>query len=567
MKNLKFLVTGTGRCGTVYLAKFLTSIGVPCCHEGVFNYDIKDVAKRIQNSKIRNLSKCSMNMAMLQHNLEPNVWVDVKKTVADSSYLAVPFLEHPSFKNIPILHVVRHPMDVISSFVLDLGYFSENQPHNSQSNNWGEVYEKIIWDTTPEIAFPQTQLERACWYYYEWNKIIEDAGKNRNYMRINIENFDKEAICDFVGGKKELIQSSFDDKKANTNKYRNFEISINDIPSGFFKQLIIKKAKDYGYELEGIIMSDLSDALNRLSDVIKEVALVVDEPLNSISVKPAIKLNNVIKEVVDDPVIKSLNIIDPQKDDFESLKALLESDKWPVAIDPEEICDVTNEEDKNERGIGISEILLSDYQGKKVLDYGCGEGHIIKNSKNLFMGVGYDIQKTGNLNWEEVEGNSLLTTDFDKVRSYGTYDVVLLYDVLDHVSDPNNILKDIKSVSNKDTLIIARCHPWCSRHGAHLYNSLNKAFIHVVFSDEELANLGLTSNLTVNIAPLNHYRNLFSINNLTIKSEKIEKTEIEKFFQENLLVRKRIMNRWNRDAMKEFPTFQLEQSFVDYVLV
>lgn len=563
MKNLKFLVTGTGRCGTVYLAKFLTSIGVPCCHEGVFNYDSEDVVKRIENSKIRNLSKCSMDMAMLQHNQEPNLWVDPKKTVADSSYLAVPYLNYPLMKNIPIIHVVRNPIDVISSFVLDLGYFSEITPHNDRNNNYGEVYEKIIWNTIPEIAFAQTQLERACWYYHEWNRIIEDAGKSRKYLRINIEDFDKTALCDFVGGKKDLIQSSFDDKKANTNKNRNFKVSINDIPSGFFKQLIIKKAKDYGYELEGIIMSDLSDALNKLGDVIKEVALVVDEPLSRINKKVTIQEGK-IKEIA------ALNFPPPvvAGNELETLKKLLESDEWPFAIDPEEMCDSTSEDDKNERGVEISEDLLNEYNDKKVLDYGCGEGHIIKNSKKISLGVGFDVQKLGALVWEEQIENCLLTTDFEKVKSNGPYDVVLLYDVLDHASDQNKVLDDVKSVCNKNTLVIIRCHPWCSRHGTHLYTTLNKAFVHVVFSDEELTDLGLpTSIVQPLIAPLNHYRGLFAVNGFCIKNEKIIDGKVERFFKENQLVKSRIMKRWNRDSSKEFPVFQLEQSFVDYKLM
>ena len=37
MIDLEYLVTGTGRCGTVNLAMTLTSVGVPCSHERFFN--------------------------------------------------------------------------------------------------------------------------------------------------------------------------------------------------------------------------------------------------------------------------------------------------------------------------------------------------------------------------------------------------------------------------------------------------------------------------------------------------------------------------------------------------
>ena len=35
-QKLDFLVTGTGRCGTVYMAELLTSLGIPCGHESLF---------------------------------------------------------------------------------------------------------------------------------------------------------------------------------------------------------------------------------------------------------------------------------------------------------------------------------------------------------------------------------------------------------------------------------------------------------------------------------------------------------------------------------------------------
>ena len=36
--KLKYLVTGTGRSGTVYMARLLTSLGIPCSHEMIFDY-------------------------------------------------------------------------------------------------------------------------------------------------------------------------------------------------------------------------------------------------------------------------------------------------------------------------------------------------------------------------------------------------------------------------------------------------------------------------------------------------------------------------------------------------
>lgn len=245
MENLKFIVTGTGRCGTVHMAKFLTSIGVPCTHEGTFNFEKdKEILSRVVDPKKRVLSKCSVNGFIKK---ETKNWVDPQITVADSSYLAVPYLSHPLVCEIPVLHVVRNPIKVISSFVQDFEYFSHCFPNESNEYD-AEIYEPIIWNILPELSKITTQLERACWYYYRWNQIIEDNCKFRKYLRINIETFDKEEVCDFVGGDRNLIVNSFNEADSNTNK-KNPDINVSSVPNGFFKNLLLKKSSDYGYHM------------------------------------------------------------------------------------------------------------------------------------------------------------------------------------------------------------------------------------------------------------------------------------------------------------------------------
>jgi LPS sulfotransferase NodH len=39
MAKLKFLVTGSGRSGTNYMSRFLTSVGIMCGHESIFTHD------------------------------------------------------------------------------------------------------------------------------------------------------------------------------------------------------------------------------------------------------------------------------------------------------------------------------------------------------------------------------------------------------------------------------------------------------------------------------------------------------------------------------------------------
>jgi hypothetical protein len=240
MTNLKLIVTGTGRCGTVFLSKFLTSIGVPCCHEGVFNTDPEEkIIERINDSSKRTLSDCSLTSSFFDQDKKE--WLDVLGSVADSSYMAAPYLNHSLVRDIPLIHVIRNPIDVISSFILDFNYFSDEMSIDDE-------YQNFIYQTVPELKHIAHQIDRAFWFYYSWNKIIEDACQNRNYMRINIENFDKNKVYDFVGGDKNLINSSFNDIKSNTNNSRESGIPLENF-GGFFKDLVFDKAKQYGYKM------------------------------------------------------------------------------------------------------------------------------------------------------------------------------------------------------------------------------------------------------------------------------------------------------------------------------
>src|SRR5690606_13238529 len=77
---MRFVVTGSGRCGTHYLATLLTEAGVKCTHETVYSY-----------------------------LPEPKPWTD---QVADSSLMAAPYLgEYPT------VLLVRHPLKVVKSWV------------------------------------------------------------------------------------------------------------------------------------------------------------------------------------------------------------------------------------------------------------------------------------------------------------------------------------------------------------------------------------------------------------------------------------------------------------------
>ena len=170
----------------------------------------------------------------------------------------------------------------------------------------------------------------------------------------------------------------------------------------------------------------------------------------------------------------------------QTLIDFLQSADWPEAAPAFLICQNT-EEDKTERAEGIINYIAENFTNKKFCDFGCGEGHVAREAGKIAgYSIGYDVVKDGTLPWESTEYDYSLTTDFEKIKQNGPYDIILLYDVLDHVKSPEDVLKQVASISNANTKIFVRFHPWIGRHGGHLYKDLNKAWAHLVFTEEEL---------------------------------------------------------------------------------
>lgn len=269
-----------------------------------------------------------------------------------------------------------------------------------------------------------------------------------------------------------------------------------------------------------------------------------------------------------------------QKEELEVLKALLESAQWPNAVDPSLICDVNNEQDKEDRAEGIIDIIIDvNLEGKTFLDFGCGQGHVVNKSLQYKpkISVGYDIKEEKEY-WDKWKnnGNAVFTTDWEEVAKNGPFNVVLLYDVLDHLEENNQVevLKKIKEVCLPDAKIYVRCHPFCSRHGTHLYQKLNKAFVHLIFTQEELDKLGYPAETQLKSAgviyPQHEQAKWFNLAGLKVVKHNPYKEPLEPFFKEHPIVSKRIKKIWIHDEPirtgKVFPVLQMEQQFNDYVL-
>ena len=242
--------------------------------------------------------------------------------------------------------------------------------------------------------------------------------------------------------------------------------------------------------------------------------------------------------------------------DSQKILDLVFDESWPQAVPDFMICD-GSENSKSERANGILEWTRDDLTGKKFLDFGCGEGHVaLAALKNASKSVGYDIEK----NWTTSEDNQTLTNKWEDVVSQGPYDVILLYDVLDHLDSPIDVLNQVMSVAKHKSKVYVRCHTWMSRHGAHLYKKLNKAWIQLVLEDHELEKLNLRPEIKQRVHyPLATQKNWFSSVGLSIISEETIRSKVPEIMKKDIL-KKRI----NLDG--KFPEFQMEQDFNDFVL-
>lgn len=243
-------------------------------------------------------------------------------------------------------------------------------------------------------------------------------------------------------------------------------------------------------------------------------------------------------------------------EEITDLRGLLNGNSWPTAIPPTQLC--LSEEHKMERARWMAESLGAEIDGRHVLDFGCGEGHFVTFAKTKAdFAMGYDIISTNK------EG---CTTNWDDITQH-KFNCVVLHDVLDHVvEEPVEILNKIKSVLSPGGTILVRCHPWCSRHGGHLYRDINKAFVHIVFTDDEIIRLGGNPTFVRKvIKPKETYEGWFGDAGLEIIKENVTSNPVEDFFNSSL-VANRLRSVWginDKAISKEF----MKLSFLDYVLV
>lgn len=238
------------------------------------------------------------------------------------------------------------------------------------------------------------------------------------------------------------------------------------------------------------------------------------------------------------------------------LPEIQEESDWPLAVNPALIINPEDETEVKMRASHIIEVMLAgkDLYGLKFLDFGCGSGHVAMEalSRSASSVVGYDIK--AHHTWQS---NSAITftTDWKAMAEKGPYDLILLYDVLDHVmdKDPGDVLSDLGRLLSANGEIIIRFHPWISRHGMHLYTKINRAYLHLIFGEEQLKEAGLEIMPTRKVIhPMMTYKNWITKSGLKIIKEDKLQEPVEDYFLKNDLIRTLIQRHYDESPMPDY---------------
>lgn len=221
MIKLQLIGTGTGRCGTRYVAKLLSSAGLLCGHEYFFSFPGLHEARR-------------------RLNQERNAYV------GDISWLAAPLLDSVELRDALVIHVIRHPKKVIESMV-------------RMPERMTPPYNSFLERHLPILLAYDEEIDKAALRYVGWNRWIERlCADGRPYVRYRIEDGPM-ALFDLlkeVGAVHKLPKEGdlFSNTKCNTKDglgYDPVEVDPNEI-NFMLRAQLRGVAQEYGYDWPGL---------------------------------------------------------------------------------------------------------------------------------------------------------------------------------------------------------------------------------------------------------------------------------------------------------------------------
>ena len=139
--------------------------------------------------------------------------------------------------------------------------------------------------------------------------------------------------------------------------------------------------------------------------------------------------------------------------------------------------------------------FFSEIDGKKVLDFGCGEGQFVIamaiQSKGQFEGV--DIQDQYQVANEYVTKHQISNTNFyhgnSKELLNESYDIIISHDSFEHFEQPEIILDEMmRLLKPKGKLFIKFGPTWMSPYGRHMSGTFKKSrpWIHLLIPERNM---------------------------------------------------------------------------------
>jgi hypothetical protein len=197
----RYVIAGTGQCGTTYAARVLQEAGIRCGHEEIFS---------------------------------PSGYVRSFRLSGDASYFAVLYL--PDYRG-KVVHLVRNPVHVVRSLV-GTGLLSHTE--------WRWVNPLLTYfDVTGDPVLD------AMRFYLRWNRMIEPYAD----LRVRIEDFDQELpnVLRLIAPWRSRFRSVPPPRvPTDTNTKRRAEgiEVLEDLPAGPDRDQLAVMGASYGYDLQ-----------------------------------------------------------------------------------------------------------------------------------------------------------------------------------------------------------------------------------------------------------------------------------------------------------------------------
>lgn len=218
---MKFVVTGTGRSGTGFIVDVLRNCGLRVGHEAYFGLG------------------AGFRDSTTDHTLQSRLLVEVRRWIrrldGDASWMAVPRLS--AFDG-AVLHQVRHPLKVISSFA-GMRFFSTSSSYLDFASQHFDVTGDDLMDSIR--------------WWTQWN----EAAETHAHLTYRLEDLGPDLLQDL------LIQMGFPKTRrlaadaisrasgpintASSKGFRPLDVSWSSLPSCRETRHLLDLADHYGY--------------------------------------------------------------------------------------------------------------------------------------------------------------------------------------------------------------------------------------------------------------------------------------------------------------------------------